>query len=249
MLLGQQPAWLLSPTPWLTYIPIYLLLMPTSLGEYIHSTCPSLLFNLSGSIIDGMTRGTAACAIPSALGVAGVPVTAWTVGVLGGIATTAGGILVQFMGLHKGNWELGMPIILKGGILNTLDFWGGTLSALLYAALLRLTPELSLVSDTLARIMPSDLLSLGAKDLSAPLVTPDIARGVVVLFLAALFLARVITLAVLSPRPVLGKAKKLDKVEKDVVEAVLHDKVENVEKRASRSRAGTPKKSSKVKNS
>lgn len=256
MLLGQPPSWLLTSTPWFTYIPIYLLLVPTTLGEYIHSTCPTLIYNIGGAFIDAITRGTTVCALLPALAASRVPPTAWTIAVLGGIACTSGGILVQLMGLHEEDWKLGMPIILNGGILNTLDFWGGMLAAVLYAALLRRSPELSPLSNFLSDIIPSELKVPGNPHPDAlrggEMMIRDTARGLVVLFLAALFIARAITLIVLSPRPALGKTKKLDKVDKEIVEEVLHEKVDvrdgQVTTRA-RSRAGTPKKSPRVKSS
>jgi hypothetical protein len=256
MLLGQPPAWLLTSTPWFTYLPIYLLLVPTGLAEYFHSTCPALLYNVGGALIDGITRGTSICALPSAIAAARLPATAWTTAVLGGVAMTGGGFLVQLMGLHQEDWRLSMPTILKGGVLNTLDFWGGMLGAIIYAALLRRTDELAPLSKLLGHVLPADLL-VRQSPMSAhggEMMVRDTARGLVVFFLASLFLARVITLAVLSPRPLLGQAKKMDKEEKEIVEAVLHEKVGAVQRgegpaTRARSRAGTPKKSPKVKSS
>jgi hypothetical protein len=254
LLLGQPPAWLLTSTPWLTYVPVYLLLVPTTLGEYIQSTCPAIIFNLCGALVDAITRGTTICAIPAALAATRIPPTAWSTAILGGIATTSGGIIVQLMGLHEEDWRLSIPGILNGGVLNTLDFWGGSLAAVLHLTLLRRAPELNFLSDVLARIIPSDLLLRASPMGPGEMMIRDNARGVVVIFLAGLFIARVLALAMMSSKPVLGKAKQLDQADKKVLEAVLHEKLdslpgdEGVTTRA-RSRAGTPKKSQRVKTS
>lgn len=241
------------------------------MASYIQQTCPTPIWNLAAAAIDGLTRGTTICALPSLLAAAKVPATWWTTALLSAIAINGGGLSVQLLGLDQEDWKLGMPAVLKGGILNTLDFWGGAMTGLLYASLLRLHPQLAPISDLLATALPADLRPLGANaQMGAAVTTPGHARAIAVLFLSALFIARVVTLMVLAPtQPVAAavsrkRAKKMDKVDKEILEAVVHEKIvepelaghEKKEKAGietpetkNRSRAGTPRKSAKVKSS
>lgn len=157
---------------------------------------------------------------------------------------------------------MGTPNVLRGGILNTLDAWGAGLAAILYVSLLGSYEALQPLTRTLARALPDEVILPGARLLGTkgvgPLVDTDTARAITILFLASLFLARALSLALLSP----GKAQaasrfapKLDKAEKEVLEAVTHEKAESVVAKASgrqttpggggqaKKRAGTPKKS------
>ncbi|ORY30992.1 hypothetical protein BCR39DRAFT_455343, partial [Naematelia encephala] len=192
LLLHQPPSWLLSPTPWLIYPTAYLLLVPTRLSEYIVTTAPSLPYNLVGAYIDGMTRGVTITSLPEALSLSGVKGTSWfTPIILSGLAVSGGGWAVQLLGMHEKEWGMGVPGVLRGGILNTLDFWGGMLVGIVYAALMRTHPEFSALSDFTASVLPDDLQVKGTK----ALVTPETARAICVLLLGSLLAARAITLS------------------------------------------------------
>ena len=107
---------------------------------------------------------------------------------LSGIVVSSSGWLVSGYRLNEVEWGLGMPNVLTGGILDTLDLWGGMLVGLVYAALTRSHPELNPLSIALAQILPTDIQAVGA----VPLVTPDIGRAICVLLFGSLLSARVI---------------------------------------------------------
>nr|WPS94680.1 nucleoside-diphosphate kinase [Naematelia aurantialba] len=250
LLLHQPPSWLLSPAPWLIYPAAYFALVPTRLAEYVVATAPALPYQLVGSYIDGMTRGVTIASVPSAIAASGLAGTSWlTPVVLSGLAVSGGGWAVQLLGMHEKEWSLGVPGVLKGGILNTLDFWGGMLVGLVYAVLMRTHAEFSLLSDYTAAVIPDDLQAKGTK----ALVSPDTARAICVLLLGSLLAARAVTTAFLTSNPKnqspkttpKGRAKKVKAAPgpEAVSSEKEKDKAEVVKSPTRRERAATPRKS------
>ena len=230
LLLSQPPSWLITPTPWIIYPPIYLLLGPTGLSDYIASTTPTPV-NIFGSYIDGMTRGTTIGSLPSLISTAGLSSNAWTTAILGGIATCGGGWIASGLGMNADEWKLGMPSVLNGGLLDTLDLWAGMLVAILYAALSRSHEELEPISSYLAGVLPDDLVLLTAKTGGA-VVSTDIARAICVLVLGSLLCARVVTRLILTNTSSIktGRFKVKAKGHKEKKEKTLEEMLEDEDK-------------------
>jgi hypothetical protein len=246
LLLSQPPSWLVLSSPWLIYPLVYLLLVPTGLARFFVSTCPPLVFNIITAYVDGITRGTTIAAIPNLLA-SSTNLAAggnWlTATLLSGIAVCGGGWIVSGLGLHKSSWELGMPSVLNGGILDTLDLWGGMISGWVYISLLRLYPELDGVSNMLRTIIPSELHALGAATGKTAVTTKETARAIAVLVYGSLLCARVITKAVLETKPTVATKEKKAKA---VVAKELEPKTEVV-KTPVKERSATPRKSPRPK--
>lgn len=103
-------------------------------------------------------------------------------------------------GLNQAEWTVGVPTVLQGGLLNTLDFWGGMIAGVIYAALLRLYPEFDGISTALHTVLPGELHAVGAASAKTAVTSQDTARAVTVLVYGSLLCARVITKAVMDRR-------------------------------------------------
>lgn len=253
MLLSQPPSWLVSPTPWLVYPIVYTLLIPTGLSNFVVSTCTPLLLNLVTAAVDGLIRGTAIASLPPALSASGVK-SSWWAQVLSGIAVSSSGWLVTGLGLNESEWRLSVPSVLHGGVLNTLDLWGGMVAGLVYAGLTRSHPDLAGLGDTIAAVLPSHMVSIRSvpNDDSKvkPTVSPNIARAITVVILASLFLARVILTSAFNYRKT-DKPKARKEKKSSSSTAILGDGEKEVKnevlKSPGRGRpSGTPNKVPKV---
>lgn len=189
---------------------MYTLLIPTGLSNYVISTCSALIFNIFTAYVDGIVRGTTIASLPSLIASSGNNSNWWTSVLLSGIVVSSGGWLILGFGLHESEWGLGRPSILNGGLLDTLDLWGGMLTGLVYAGLTRSHPEVGWLSDTFATVLPKDMrIDTNGVDGKGSIVTSAIGRAISVLLLGSLLFARVVTNAVLGYRKTSGaKAKK-----------------------------------------
>ncbi|KAK1921531.1 hypothetical protein DB88DRAFT_67105 [Papiliotrema laurentii] len=224
LLLSQPPSWLIDPTPWLVYPPIYLALVSTGLARFIVSTAPTLV-NLFGAYIDGITRGTTISALPSTLS-ASSPAIAESLlatALISGITVSSGGWIVQAFGMHEDEWKVGKPTVLNGGVLDTLDLWSGALTGLLYATLTGSFAELDGARAVLALAIPDDLR---AKRLGKGIVDTNTARAISVLVLGSLLAARVVTQAILGLRD--RKPVTRVQTQEEIIEELTGEKVEVV---------------------
>lgn len=190
LLLGQPPTWLASPTPWLIYPTAYLLFFRTGLSSHFLNTCPALIFTLVTAYEDGMNRSTTISALPALVrkSTNGLGATAdlWTYSLLSALAVISGGLLVGLFGLAEDNWKIGVPSVLKGGVLGTLDAWGAILVSVTYLALTRHTEQVSPLSDLFETILPQDVKHDSAKGV----VSPAHARAISALLFGTLLATR-----------------------------------------------------------
>lgn len=253
LLLNQPPAWITLTSPWLIYPLIYLTLIPTGLSRFIIDVTPPILFNIVTAYIDGIVRGTTISAVPNLLSLTNnnSAHSNWLGAVLlSGVAVCGGGWIVSGLGLHKSQWELGVPSVLTGGLLDTLDLWGGMVSGLVYISLLRLYPEqLDGVSNVLRGVLPAELLALGAESGKTAVTTKETARAIAVLVYGSLLCARVITKAIMERKPgATAKSKKAVKKAIKELEKVTPVEVEVVKTPVrERSSSATPRKSPRAK--
>ena len=138
---------------------------------------------------------------------------------LSGLLASGGGVLVGTFGLDKTRWELGTPGLVRGGVLNTLDFWSAGLTGLLYVQLTtrRLSSSFNTSSQVPAIVIRAaafldqilgvstvesvfgfkGFTNIWTGDLAtgAAAMGHDEARGVCVLVLAAMLLGRAVLLS------------------------------------------------------
>ena len=214
-MIGEPPFWLLSPTPWLIYPLVYILLIPTGLSSFITTTTPTFV-DLSGAYVDGVARGLAIASIPTSLsGTKLADASPWTVAFLTGIAHSSGAWVIQMFNLNAPKWSLGVPAILSGKsnhLLESMDLWAGMLIALVYYALMGMYKELEPLSGVLRVILPDDVMLKTAR-LGGPIVDADTARAVAVLLLGSLLFARVVTRLVVRTTPQVRTKKVVEKTD------------------------------------
>lgn len=187
MLLSTPPAWLLSPMPWGIYVAGYVLLVQSGLAESI-ARAPAVPLSLALALVDGLTRGVAITSMPAL-----APGMSWiTPIILGAIATCGGGWIAQGMGMHKAAWAAGVPSVLDGGVLGTLDVWGAMLGGLLYVALTQKHAALDGVRS-LGLALPKEYRVTDEYGDDLGIVDVGAARALVVILLTGLFAARSIT--------------------------------------------------------
>lgn len=183
ILLSTPPIWLLSPLPWGIYVSAYVLLVETGVANII-SQAPALPLSLALSLVDGLCRGVAITSMPA---LASKVSSSWiTPVILGAIATCGGGWIAEGMGMNKSTWQAGIPRVLSGGVLPTLDVWGAMAAGFLYVTLTQGYPALKTVGKFTTALLPGEYVHDGR-------VSGEVARALVVLFLTALFAARAIT--------------------------------------------------------
>ncbi len=183
ILLGNPPAWLLSPVPWLVYVAVYLATIPTKIASVIGSA-PALPLGLVLSLVDGLTRGVSVASMPALTEASTKTAGSWLApAVLGAIATCGGGWIAQTLGLAKESWAMGRPAVLGGGVWDTLDVWAAMLATVAYSALDGRYPALRKVRPLVTEALPDDLE-----------INTGVARAVAVLIFAGLFAARALAI-------------------------------------------------------
>lgn len=211
VLLGTPPSWLVSPDAWLSYVGVYVLIVPTRIAAAIDASLPAKVVAVFGAIVDGFTRGNSIVAVPGMMAASGLGAgaNAWATALLSGVAVSGGGWVVSTLGLHEESWALGKPAVLDGGVWSTLDLWAGMLCGLVNAALLRSHAELEPVSARIGAYLPTGSLASTYK--AGALVSTETARAVCIALTAALMLLRVFAAPSKAPATVVGaktRAKK-----------------------------------------
>lgn len=107
---------------------------------------------------------------------------------LGAVASAGGGVAAGTLGVWEHDWRFRRPTFLNGGIIATLDLWGGSLAAFIYGFLQLSHPWYGEVYE-----------AYGFKPV-APL-TPLGARSVAVIVLTVLYVARVVSTHYLGATP------------------------------------------------
>ncbi|OWZ51458.1 peptidyl-prolyl cis-trans isomerase-like 2 [Cryptococcus neoformans 125.91] len=147
ILLALPPSWLISPTPWLVYPLVYLLLIPTGISAWIVDHVPEVLVNTVGAAVDGLTRGVTIASIGTMVGASGKfpgpEVSAWTYTLLSALAVSSGGFVVSLFSLHEPSYRLSVPSVFRrgAGAWGTMDVWAAGLAGLGYWAMERLSVE------------------------------------------------------------------------------------------------------------
>lgn len=165
-MLGQVSPALLSPTPWMAYISVHIVV---SLFLYLvpvrihHPTMDLGLFWLdagtkSGAIFAAMA-GCAAHPNPAVRQSIVAPV------LLGAIAPIGGGTLGAMLSVHEQNWGFTSPPFIKpgNGFLSTLDIWSAALSVLMHGVLTQSHPAYEPWRETFGIPYKGAFTDLGAK--------------------------------------------------------------------------------------
>ncbi|KAF9517577.1 hypothetical protein BS47DRAFT_1326382 [Hydnum rufescens UP504] len=107
---------------------------------------------------------------------------------IGAVASAGGGISSVTLDIWNPEWSFRTPPFLRGGVLDTLDMWSGSLAAAVYAMLLGFHPAYEPYTRFCARFVPG---WAGPYVQGTPLMSPLEARGVCVIGLTGLYAFRV----------------------------------------------------------
>lgn len=103
---------------------------------------------------------------------------------IGAVASAGGGVSASTIGVWNAEWNFRVPPFLRGGFIDTLDIWSGSLIAAVYGCLLGLHPEYEPYTRWLS--------GLGEKYVpGTPLMSPLEARTVCTVALSAIYALRV----------------------------------------------------------
>ncbi|KAF8317650.1 hypothetical protein DL93DRAFT_514337 [Clavulina sp. PMI_390] len=177
-LMFQPPPQLLTVQPWLNYISVHILF------GYAVDYAPSPKFlDTYLPIFDAILRTGSVCGAVSAARAHPNPAIASSTFfhlIIGAVASAGGGVTASTLGVWNTEWSLRRPPFLQGGVVDTLDLWGGSIVAAVYSCLLGLNPAYEPYTRWLS--------GLGDKyEPGTPLMTPLEARSVSVIILAGLF--------------------------------------------------------------
>lgn len=199
LLLSLPPAWLVSPTPWIVYLLVYLLFIPTGLAPYIVDHCPQVLLNTAGAAVDGLSRGVTIASIAGMLEASakfhaaahGQAVSAWTYTLLSTVAVSSGGFLVSLLSLHEASYRLSVPSVFRrgAGVWGTMDVWAAALAGLGYWAMV------SVRMEDVQAMVGSGLDRWGVKSTAMDGLS---ARTVCVLFLGGILILRAVRTQLVS---------------------------------------------------
>ncbi|WRT64822.1 uncharacterized protein IL334_001758 [Kwoniella shivajii] len=226
MLLNRPPTWLISSTPWIIYPSIYTLLIPTGLSSYFVNTCPTIMFNVIGAFVDGMTRGSTITSLSSLLTTHSIGHTEsgtniWAYTLLSALAVSSGGLLVGLLGLNENDWKLSTPNLLKGGFLTTLDAWSASLIGILWLTLTRQNTSLNPLSNMFEAVLPHELKITSSTQ--GKFIDTTHAGSICVLILGSLLATRAI---ILSWKTTNDKSKQI-KVDKKSELFIIDEKQNN----------------------
>lgn len=171
---------MLSSVPWAIYCSTHLVLTSLFDGGGISYPPPKLVDTLC-PLIDAVSRSAAITAAVEACRAHAHPAVRSSLFVqlfLGAVASAGGSVTASTLGVWEHDWRLRRPAFVDGGIVPTLDVWGGSLAAFVYGFFQITHPWYGEVYE-----------AYGFKPVA--LLTPLAARSTAVLVLTVLYVTRV----------------------------------------------------------
>jgi len=181
-LMFLPPPQLLSISPWVNYLGVYILF------GYTADMAPSLkTVDTALPLLDAILRSGSVCGAVNLAYTHPNPAIASSLFFqlfVGALASGGAGITTSTLGVWNSEWSFRTPPFLYGGMVDTLDIWGGSLTAAVYGCLMGYHPAYEPYTRWLS--------GMGTKYVpGTPLVSPLEARSVVIVVLAVLFSFRV----------------------------------------------------------
>lgn len=201
-LMFQPPAQLLSVHPYINYLGVHFLL-----GYAIDFAPSPKIIDTALPLLDAIMRTGAICgAVNLAHSHSNTAISSslFFQLLVGGIASAGGGVTAATLGVWSAEWSFRAPPFLRGGVVDTLDIWSGSVAAAVYGCLLGLHPSYEPYTRWLS--------GMGEKYVAGtPLMSPLDARAVSVILLTTIYAFRVYKVHYSSTRatpvPVTNKEK------------------------------------------
>jgi len=181
-LMFLPPPQLLSISPWINYLAVH------ALFGYAVDAVPSLkAVDTALPLMDAIFRTGSICGAVNLAHSHPNPAIASSLFfqlLVGAAVSSGGGATAATLGVWNPEWTFRTPPILRGGILDTLDIWGGALAAALYGCLMGYHPAYEPYTRWLS--------GMGEKYVAGtPLMSPLEARSAAIALLTVLFSFRV----------------------------------------------------------
>lgn len=178
----QPPPQLLSSYPWINYLSVYLLM--DNLVDYL----PSIkAVDSALPLFDAILRTGAICGAVNMAVTNPNPAIASSLFfqlLVGAVASAGGGVTATTLGVWNTEWAFRAPPVLRGGFVDTLDLWSGSVSAAIYGCLAGTHPSYTPYTRWLS--------GQGEKYVAgSSLMAPNEARIVTALALTAIYSFRV----------------------------------------------------------
>lgn len=176
------PTQFLSSYPWINYLSVHIL------SGYVVDYLPApRIIDTALPLLDAIMRSGAICGtvhLAHSHSNPAIASSAFFQLLMGAVASAGGGVTATTLGVWNSEWSLRVPPFLRGGFIDTLDIWSGSLAAAVYGVLLGLNPTYEPYTRYLS--------GMGDKYVSGtPLMSPLEARSAVVLVLTAAYYLRV----------------------------------------------------------
>ena len=173
---------LLSISPWINYLGVHILF-----GYVVDLTPSPKVMDVALPLLDAIFRTGSICGAVNTAHAHPNPAIASSLFfqlLVGAVASSAGGATAATLGVWNSEWAFRTPPILRGGIVDTLDIWSGSLAAAVYGCLMGYHPAYEPYTRWLS--------GMGEKYVAGtPLMSPLEARSAATLVLTALFAFRV----------------------------------------------------------
>lgn len=183
-LLSIPPPQILSAYPTINYLSthIFLGIVLNALGAPSAKTIDTVL-----PLLDAIMRTGAICSTVNIVTAHPNPAISSSLFLqllIGAIASSGGGVAASTLAVWDPQWSLRTPPFLRGGVVDTLDVWSGSVAAAVYGSLLALHPSYEPITRLLSGNGEAYITG-------TPLMSPLEARSASVLVLTVLYSYRV----------------------------------------------------------
>jgi len=182
ILLGQYPPQLYSVHPWISYLSVHIFL--TGILPHIQSFLSPRILDTILFPIDSVLRLTSITTSLSLIQSHSDPRLSQSLFLqllIGAVACAGGGATAATLGVWTSEWKFGTPVVLKSSWVESVDVWGGVITAFIYGLLTASHPTYQYLLHTLS-----------ITSHPGPAVTALGARSAATVILAIIFLWRVL---------------------------------------------------------
>jgi len=189
-LLSLPPPQILSAYPTINYLSVHIFITYLLTNTSIAFPSPKIL-NSFLPLIDAILRTGAICSSVTLAHTHPNPALSSSLFlqlVIGAVASAGGAVSASTLGIWELEWSFRTPPFLRGGLVDTLDVWSGSLAAAVYGMLLGFHPAYEPYTRFFARFVSG---WKGPYIQGTPLMSPLEARSVSVIVLTTLYTFRV----------------------------------------------------------
>jgi len=190
-LMFLPPPQILSVSPWINYLVVHMLL-----GYAVDMGPSQKAIDTALPLLDAILRTGSICSVVNLAHAHPNPAIASSLFFqlfVGAVVSAGGGATAATLGVWNIEWAFRAPPLLRGGIVDTLDIWSGSLAAAIYGCLMGYHSAYEPYARWLS--------GLGGKYVAGtPLMSPLEARSVATVVLALLYAVKAYKVHYATPR-------------------------------------------------